>query len=50
VRLDVDCAGTISFGCYTTQAASFSPVLAEITGHTVKFGEAMQQEWRDPPA
>lgn len=47
VRLDVDWTGTAAFGCYTTHAASFSPILAEITRYAVELGEAIQQEWRD---
>jgi DNA-binding transcriptional LysR family regulator len=50
VRFDVDWTGTTSFGCYTTQAASFSPILAEITRYAVEFGEAIQQTWRDARA
>lgn len=45
-RLDVDWAGETSFGCYTTQASSFSPILAEITRDAVELGRAIQQEWR----
>jgi DNA-binding transcriptional LysR family regulator len=48
VRLDVDWTGATSFGCYTTQAASFSPILAKITRYAVELGEAIQQEWRGP--
>ena len=46
VRLDVDWTGAASFGCYTTHAASFSPILAKITRYAVGLGEAIQQEWR----
>jgi DNA-binding transcriptional LysR family regulator len=45
VRFDVDWVGTTQFGCYTTQAASFAPILAEITRCAVELGEAIQQEW-----
>jgi DNA-binding transcriptional LysR family regulator len=47
VRLDVDWTGSISFGCYTTQAVSFSPVLARITQHAAQVGAEIQQSWRD---
>ena len=47
VRLDVDWTGSTSFGCYTTHAASFSPILAKITRYAVELGEAIQQEWSD---
>jgi DNA-binding transcriptional LysR family regulator len=47
VRFDVDWTGATSFGCYTTQAASFSPILAEITRYAVELGEAIQQTWRE---
>jgi DNA-binding transcriptional LysR family regulator len=47
VRLDVDWAGSISFGCYTTQAVSFSPVLSRMTQHCVELGTVIQQSWRD---
>lgn len=50
VRLKVDWAGAISIGCYTTQAASYSPILAQITRYAAELGEAIQQEWRDRPA
>lgn len=43
VRLDVRWTGAISYGCYTTQAASFSPILAKITNYVVELGEAMRQ-------
>jgi DNA-binding transcriptional LysR family regulator len=47
VRLDVaDWTGSISFGCYTTQAVSYSPVLAAITQYAVALGAAIQQSWR----
>jgi DNA-binding transcriptional LysR family regulator len=46
VRLDVVWAATYTFGCYTTHPASFSPILARITGYAVEFGEAIQREWR----
>ncbi len=46
VRLDVDWTGASSFGCYTTHAASFSPILAKITRNAVDLGEAIQQAWR----
>lgn len=47
VRLDLDWSGFTSFGCYTTQAASYAPILAAITNYAVQFGQAIQQEWRD---
>jgi DNA-binding transcriptional LysR family regulator len=47
VRLDVDWTGRAVFGCYTTHAASFSPILAKITRQAVEIGSAIQQEWRD---
>ena len=50
VRLDVEWTGAIAFGCYTTRAVSFSPILARITDYAVELGEAIQQEWRDPGA
>jgi DNA-binding transcriptional LysR family regulator len=46
VRLDVAWRGDTAFGCYTTRAASFSPILAKITRYAVELGEAIQQEWR----
>jgi DNA-binding transcriptional LysR family regulator len=49
VRLDVDWTGTTSFGCYTTRATGFSPILAEVTRYAVGLGEAIQREWRDLP-
>jgi DNA-binding transcriptional LysR family regulator len=48
VRLDVDWTGSIMFGCYTTHAARFSPILAKITRYVVELGEAIEQEWLDP--
>ncbi|MGH6909718.1 MAG: LysR family transcriptional regulator [Phenylobacterium sp.] len=47
VRLDVTWAAGVEYGCYTTHAASFSPILAKITRYAVELGEAIQQEWRD---
>ncbi|HEX5264494.1 MAG TPA: LysR family transcriptional regulator [Phenylobacterium sp.] len=47
VRFDMDWRGTTSFGCYTTHAASYSPILAEITCYAVELGEAVQQSWRE---
>ncbi len=47
-RLDVDWTGEVAFGCYTTRAASFAPILAEITRRAVELGRAIQTEWRDP--
>jgi DNA-binding transcriptional LysR family regulator len=47
VRLDVDWTGSISFGCYMTQAVSFSPVLTKITQHCVELGAMIQQSWHD---
>jgi DNA-binding transcriptional LysR family regulator len=47
VRLGVEWAGAVEYGCYTTHAASFSPILAKITGYAVELGDAIQQEWRD---
>jgi DNA-binding transcriptional LysR family regulator len=46
VRLDVDWTGAISFGCYTTQAVAFSPILARITRYAVELGAEIQAEWR----
>jgi DNA-binding transcriptional LysR family regulator len=46
-RLDVAWTATQAFGCYTTHAASFSPILAKITGYAVELGEAIQREWQD---
>jgi len=46
VRLEVAWAATHAFGCYTTHAASFSPILANITGYAVELGEAIQREWQ----
>jgi DNA-binding transcriptional LysR family regulator len=46
VRFDVDWTGQISFGCYTTQAASYSPILEKITRYAAELGEAIQQDWR----
>lgn len=47
VRFDVDWTGATAFGCYTTHAASFSPILAKITRYAVELGAAIQQEWRE---
>jgi len=47
VRLNVDWAGSISFGCHMTQAASFSPVLAEIARHCTELGAAIQVSGQD---
>ncbi len=47
VQIDLDWTGTTEFGCFTTRAASFSPILAEITRWAVELGDAIQQEWRD---
>ena len=47
VRLDVAWTAAQGYGCYTTQAASFSPILAKITRYAVELGEAIQQEWRE---
>ncbi len=48
VRLDVQWTGTLAYGGYTTQAASFSPILAKIMGYALEIGEAMQQDWPEP--
>ncbi len=47
VRLDVAWTAEEGYGCYTTHAASFSPILANITRYAVELGDAIQQEWRD---
>jgi DNA-binding transcriptional LysR family regulator len=47
VRLDVAWASTVEYGCYTSHAASFSPILAKITRYAVELGGEIQQEWRD---
>lgn len=47
VRLDVSWTATTSWGCYTTQAVSYSPILHKITRSAVELGGAIQQEWRD---
>jgi DNA-binding transcriptional LysR family regulator len=47
VRLDVAWTATEGYGCYTTQAARLSPILAKITGYAVELGGAIQEEWRD---
>lgn len=47
VRLDVAWSAVEGFGCYTTQAARLSPILAKITGYAVELGRAMQHEWRE---
>jgi DNA-binding transcriptional LysR family regulator len=46
VRLDVEWTAEEGYGCYTTHAASFSPILAQITRYVVELGEVIQQEWR----
>ena len=47
VRLDVEWTAEEGYGCYTTHAASFSPILAQITRYAVELGDAIQQEWRE---
>jgi DNA-binding transcriptional LysR family regulator len=47
VQLDVAWAASVEYGCYTTHAASFSPILAKITRYAVELGDELQQEWRD---
>ncbi len=47
VRLDVDWTGQTAFGCYTTHAANYSPILAEITRYAVELGDTIQEELRD---
>ena len=47
VRLDVDWASAVEYGCFTTHAASFSPILAKITGYAVELSAEIEQEWRD---
>jgi DNA-binding transcriptional LysR family regulator len=47
VRLDVEWAAAVEYGCYTTPAASFSPILAKITGYAVALGAEIQQECQD---
>jgi DNA-binding transcriptional LysR family regulator len=44
VRLDVDWQASSDYGCYTTQAASFSPVLAEITRCAVEAARTISRE------
>ena len=46
-RLDVEWTAAEGYGCYTTHAASFSPILAKITRYAVELGDAIQQEWRE---
>jgi DNA-binding transcriptional LysR family regulator len=48
VRLDVQWAGVLAYGGYTTHAASFSPILAKIMGYAVEIGETLQQDWPRP--
>ncbi len=45
IRLDVAWTAAEGFGCYTTPAARFSPILAKITGYAVELGAAIQAEW-----
>jgi DNA-binding transcriptional LysR family regulator len=45
VRLDVVWSAAEAYGCYTTHAASFSPILAKITHYAVDLGGEIQQEW-----
>jgi DNA-binding transcriptional LysR family regulator len=47
VRLDVAWTAAEEYGCYTTHAARFSPILAKITAYAVELGVAIQAEWRD---
>jgi LysR family hydrogen peroxide-inducible transcriptional activator len=47
VKLDVDWSGSAVFGCYTSRAASLSPILSRITRYAVELGGAIQQEWAD---
>lgn len=47
VRIDVQWAGTLAYGGYTTHAASFSPILAKIMGYAVEIGQTIQQDWPD---
>ena len=47
VRLPVKWSGSISFGCHMTHAASFSPVLAEITRHCVELGGEIDRSWQE---
>jgi DNA-binding transcriptional LysR family regulator len=47
VRLDVAWTAVQGYGCYTTHAASFSPILAKITSYAVELGEAIQRERED---
>jgi DNA-binding transcriptional LysR family regulator len=46
-RLDVQWSSTVEYGCYTTHAASFSPILAKISRYAVELGDAIQREWRE---
>jgi DNA-binding transcriptional LysR family regulator len=46
VRLDVAWTVPVGYGCYTTRAASFSPILAKISSYAVEIGDTLQQEWR----
>lgn len=50
VRLDLDWSGFISFGCYTTQAASYAPILTRISDYAVELGGAIQREWSEAQA
>ena len=47
VRLDVAFTAAETYGCYTTRAASFSPILARITAYAVELGDELQKTWRD---
>lgn len=45
VRLDVLWNAEQRFGCYTTRAASASPILEKITRYAVELGAEIQGEW-----
>ena len=48
-RLDVEWTATQGYGCHTTHAASFSPILAKITRYAVELGGEIQREWSERP-
>ena len=41
--LDLDWTGTVAFGCFTTHAASYSPILTRITRYAVELAEEIQR-------
>ena len=45
VRLDVAWTVPVGYGCYSTPAASFSPILAKISSYAIEIGAALQREW-----